>query len=297
MRTTYLGIDIGGTKIQGAYLQQEAIILPSGIATPTTSYEDFLASLVRLAKEVIQANGSVSHLGVGVPGTVTEQCVTWVPNLPFLDGKDLAGDLHTRLGAHIVVSNDAQLALLGEMWHGAARNRRSVVLLSVGTGVGGAIMLGGKIVRGVHGSAGAFGWLNLDWQEMSHPDHGYVERHAAGSALDAIARQFEPPATSYEIIARARMCDPVSTDIIHHFGKLLGATCASIASMLDPEVLIFSGGLADAFDLFSDALHEGMREMGSPGVRETPVVVAQLGKNSAAYGALRAAMLQQLIWL
>jgi glucokinase len=93
------------------------------------------------------------------------------------------------------------------------------------------------------------------------------------------------------------MCDPVSMDIIHHFGKLLGATCASIASMLDPEVLIFSGGLVDAFDLFSDALHEGMREMGSPGVRETPVVVAHLGKNSAAYGALRAAMLQQLIWL
>lgn len=293
----YLGIDVGGTKIQGAYLRQRAVILTNKFATPTSGYEALLAAMQRVAEEAMQVNGEVRRIGVGVPGTVTEQGVSWVPNLPFLDGKDLAADLSERLGADVVVSNDAQLALLGEIWRGAAQKRRSAVLISVGTGVGGAIMQGGKIVRGVHGSAGAFGWLNLDWREPSDPGHGYVERHAAGSALEAIARQLDPPMTSYEIITRARTGDSVCVDIINRFSKLLGIACASIASMLDPEVLIFSGGLADAFDLFSDKLREGMWEAGSPGVRETPLIVARLGKDAAAYGALRAAMLQKRMWI
>lgn len=293
----YLGIDVGGTKIQGAYLQRHTVILTSKIATPTSGYEAFLAALLRVVEEAIQVNGEVQRIGIGVPGTVTKQGVTWVPNLPFLDGKDLAADLSERLGADVVVSNDAQLALLGEIWRGAAQNRQSAVLISVGTGVGGAIMMGGKIVRGIHGSAGAFGWLNLDWREPSDPNHGYVERHASGSALEAIGRQLDPPLTSYEIITRARTGDPISIESINRFSKLLGSACASIASILDPEVLIFAGGLADAFDLFSEKLSECMREVGSPSVREMPLIVAQLGKSAAAYGALRAAMLQEQTWI
>jgi glucokinase len=293
----YLGIDVGGTKIQGAYLRQRTVILTSKIATPTSGYDTFLTALLSVTEEAIQVNGKVRRIGVGVPGTVTEQGVTWVPNLPFLNGKDLAADLSDRLNADVVVSNDAQLALLGEVWHGAARNRQNAVLISVGTGVGGAIMLGGKIVRGVHGGAGAFGWLNLDWREPSDPNHGYVERHAAGGVLEAIARQLDPPMTSYQIIDKARTGDVACIDIINRFSKLIGIACGSIASILDPEVLIFSGGLADAFDLFSDELHAGMREAGSPSARETPLIVAQLGKDSAAHGALRAAMLQKRIWI
>lgn len=292
-----LGIDIGGTKIQGAYLQHETVRLTRRIATPTSGYEDLLAVLISLAEEARRETGTLSHIGVGVPGTVTERCVTWVPNLPFLDGKDLAADLALRCGTQVVVANDAQLALLGEMWRGAAQQRQSAILFSVGTGVGGAIMFGGKIVRGVYGSAGAFGWLNLDWHESPDPAHGYTERYAAGSALDALAKQLDPPATSHEIIDRARRGEPASLALLQQFSRILGAACASAASILDPEVLIFAGGLCDAFDLLSDALSKALREMGSPSVREMPLVAAQLGKNAAAYGALRAAMLPQLAWL
>ncbi|HYL44317.1 MAG TPA: ROK family protein [Ktedonobacteraceae bacterium] len=293
----YLGIDVGGTKIQGAYLQGKTVILTSKVATPTSGYQAFLTALLRVVEETIQVNGKVRRIGVGVPGTVTKQSVTWVPNLPFLNSKDLAADLSERVGADVVVSNDAQLALLGEIWRGAAQHRQSAVLISIGTGVGGAIMMGGKIVRGIHGSAGAFGWLNLDWCEPSDPNHGYVERHASGSALEAIGQQLDPPLTSYEIISRARTGDLVAIDIINRFSKQLGSACASIASILDPEVLIFSGGLADAFDLFAEKLREWLREAGSPSVRETPLIVAQLGKSAAAYGALRAAMLQKQMWI
>ncbi|HLI07253.1 MAG TPA: ROK family protein [Ktedonobacteraceae bacterium] len=294
---TYLGIDIGGTKIQGAYLQHETIHLTRTIATPTSGYEDLLAVLVALTEAVKRETRTLNSIGVGVPGTVTERCVTWVPNLPFLDGKDLAGDLAQRSDTQVVVANDAQLALLGEMWRGAAQGRQSAILFSVGTGVGGAIMFGGRIVRGAHGSTGAFGWLNLDWREPPDPAHGYTERYAAGSALDVMAKQLDPSGTSHELVSRARRGDPAGLALLHQFSRILGAACASAVSILDPEVLIIAGGLSDAFDLISEDLHRALREMGSPGVRETPFVAAQSGKHAAAYGALRAAMMPQLTWL
>jgi predicted NBD/HSP70 family sugar kinase len=291
----YVGIDVGGTKIQAASLHKEIVRLTHQVATPSGSYAAFLAALVDSVEEA--AGGErVERIGIGLPGTVTERDVTWMPNLPFLNGRQLAIDLAALVQeTPIVLANDAQAALLGEVWRGAARACRSAVLVSVGTGVGGAILQEGKVVRGAHGSAGAFGWLTLDWHEPTHPEHGYVERHASGSALDALARQCDPPATSYELIARARANDAGSMEIIARFSNLLAAAFASIASILDPEVLILAGGLSEAFDLFSAPLRRGMSLWGSPGVRETPIVPAQLGKYAAAYGALRLAMQPELL--
>ena len=292
----YLGIDIGGTKIQGAYLRGDAVILTAKLATPT-SYEPMLAALAGIADEAGAATGApVTHLGVGVPGTATGHRVTWTPNLPYLDGKPLADDLRERLGAEAVVGNDAQFALLGEAWRGAASAYQNVALVSVGTGVGGAIMMNGKIVRGSHGSAGAFGWLNLDLRAAPDPNHGYAELHASGTALDAMAQALDPPRTSYEVVAGARAGDAVCAGLVDELATTLGAACASIASILDPDIILLSGGLTDAFDLLNAPLRASLRAYGSPSVRETPIVVGQLGRHAAAYGALRAAMLQHAVW-
>lgn len=290
MPMTYLGIDVGGTKIQGAYFTEDEPSLTARSATPVGGYEDFLRGLQSVVQEVQASGRQIGQISIGIPGTVTDQSVIWVPNLPFLNGKDLAGELTKRLGIPIMLANDAQLALLGEVWRGAARGYGNVALVSVGTGVGGAIMVDGKIVRGAHGSAGAFGWLNLDWREAADPEHGYVERHVSGSALSELARQLDPPTTSYEIIARARRGEIASIELLRHFSAVLGAACASIASILDLEVLLLAGGLTEEFDLLSTTLHEKMRELGSPGARETAIIPARLGKHAAAYGALRAAM-------
>lgn len=297
-RTTYLGIDVGGTKIQGAYLAEKAQPrLTAQLATPTSNYEAFFDALKHVVVETQEQSGALAGLAIGLPGTVTEECVNWVPNLPFLNGKDLAGDLTAWLGLPVELANDAQLALLGEVWRGAAQECRHAVLVSVGTGVGGAIMLGGNIVRGIHGSAGAFGWLNLDWHEAADPEHGYVERHASGSALNDLARQLDPALTSRELIALAYANDQASKSVVQRFSALLGATCASIVSVLDPEVLILAGGLSEAFELLAPALHERMRVYASPGTRKTTIVPARLGKDAAAYGALRATMLPRVHWI
>lgn len=292
----YLGIDVGGTKIQGAYERAGEITLSARFTTPK-HYGQLLVALTRLAGEVAETCGEpVTHIGIGVPGTASEQRVTWVPNLPYLDGKPLASDLYERMRAEVVVGNDAQFALLGEVWRGAAREHEHAVLVSVGTGIGGAIYMNGRLLRGSHGSAGAFGWLNFDMREPPNSDHGHLELHASGAALDEMARTLDPPRTSYEIVAGARTGDPACIGLIERLATLLGAGCASIASILDPDVIIFSGGLADAFDLLEAPLQDGLRARGSPSVRETPIVVSQLGRYAAAYGALRAAMLQRAVW-
>jgi predicted NBD/HSP70 family sugar kinase len=295
-QTIYLGIDIGGTKIQGAYLERGQPRLTAQVATPTSDYETFLAALQRIVEEVCPAGKTLAGLSIGLPGTVTKERVTWVPNLPFLNGRDLAGHLSSCLGIPVELANDAQLALLGESWRGAAQAYQNAILVSVGTGVGGALMLGGKIVRGMHGGAGAFGWLNLDWRETAHGEHGYVERHASGSALNNLARQLDPSLSSHQLIARARAGEQASLTIVQHFASLLGAACASIASILDPEALIIAGGLCEAFDLLAPALQTQMHALASPGVRELPILAALLGKDAAAYGALRAAMPPRIHW-
>lgn len=293
---TYLGIDVGGTKIQGAYLKEDQPLLTAQLDTPTSGYAAFVDALQQVAAEVQRHSGRLTRLAMGLPGTVTEERVNWVPNLPFLNGKDLAGDLSALLGIEVELANDAQLALLGEVWRGAAQMRRSAILVSVGTGVGGALMLGGRIVRGLHGSAGAFGWLNLDWRAGADPEHGYVERHASGSALNELAHQLDPALTSRELIARARAGDPASQAAVQHFAEILGAACASIASILDPEVLILAGGLSETFDLLAPTLQAQVRRLGSPAVRQLQITPARLGKDAAAYGALRVAMPPRVAW-
>lgn len=292
----YLGIDVGGTKIQGAYLREGEITLTDRLSTPK-HYEQLLTVLAGMAGEVAHICGEpVTHLGIGVPGTATERRVTWVPNLPYLDGNDLAGDLHTRAQCEVVVGNDAQFALLGEVWRGVARERRNAALVSVGTGVGGAIFMNGRLVRGRHGSAGAFGWLNLDVREPPNPNHGHLELHGSGTALDDMGQSLDPPLTSYEVVAGARKGDLRCIGLVDQLATILGAALASIASILDPDIIIFSGGLADAFDLLEAPLQASLRTRGSPSVHETPIVVSQLGHYAAAYGALRAAMLQRTVW-
>ena len=293
----YLGIDVGGTKIQGAFLKQGQPCLTDQIATPTSDYGAFLKALLHLIEEARVGGGALDGLCIGLPGTVTRERVIWMPNLSFLNGQDLAGNLRDLLGVPVELANDAQLALLGEVWRGAAQSCQNALLISVGTGVGGALLLGGKIVRGTHGSAGAFGWLNLDWREAAHPEHGYVERHASGSALNELARQLDPALDSRELIARARAGEQASLAVVQRFGLLLGAACASIASILDPETLILAGGLSEAFDLLAPFLRAQMHTLGSPGVRTLQIVSAHLGKDAAAYGALRAAMPPRADWL
>jgi predicted NBD/HSP70 family sugar kinase len=280
----FLGIDVGGTKILFADYSGDQVRILGRKVTPN-SYEEFL----KLVGSMV--SGKVKRVGVGIPGTFSKEKVTWVPNIPYLENQNLSNDLEKLFGAEFLLANDAQLALLGEVWKGAGRGNKDAVLMSIGTGIGGAIMVEDKLIRGQRGAAGALGWLNLDRAHPSDRNHGYLELHASGRALEKIGLAMAPPLTSFEIVERTKKDDPACLEVMNKMGHLIGTAFASIASVLDTEILIVSGGLSREFDLFKAPMYKSFKEFAAPGISEIPIVKSELGSLSGVFGAIRLAMM------
>ncbi|WP_409271519.1 ROK family protein [Neobacillus sp. SCS-31] len=292
----YFGIDVGGTKIQFAAESGDGVAILDKVPTPKT-YAEFLNVVEEQFRLAAVGKGKIGCIGMGIPGTYTDETVIWSPNVPFLEGKDIPGDLRERLGVGVFLGNDAQLALAGEAWRGAARGRQQAILMAIGTGIGGAVMAGGRILRGRRGAAGAFGWLNLDISVPGDRNHGYLENHAAGRAIERMGSRLTPPLSPEGIVESAKKGNRECMDILKQVGRLLGAGLASIASVLDTEVIVLGGGISDELPLFSEALTESFREFSAPGVEEVLILKGQLGNLAGAYGALKLAAQKGNLWL
>lgn len=297
-----LGVDVGGTSVRAVAR------CPDGSRTPVLTrpvpagYDDFLALLEELANMLAGTAGATETAVIGLPGAVSDPAVRWIPALSWLDGRALAADAGRRLAAvRVRVANDAQLALLGEVREGAARRAANAVLVSVGTGVGGAILLDGRIVAGAHGTAGSFGWLPSAGVTPT-ADHGALELAASGRALDRLATGTATPAngadraTGPDLIAAASRGDPAARAALDSWATALGTGIAGIASILDPEVVVLSGGLAAAFENYAEPLRAAVRAAGSPDGRLVPVVPAALGTHAGVIGALHAASTDAEVW-
>jgi predicted NBD/HSP70 family sugar kinase len=294
----FFGIDVGGTKIQFAVYSDEQVVILDKVPTPN-SYDDFLKLVERNHFEAERNHYSriIENVGIGIPGTFTKEKIIWVPNIPYLEGKDLAGDLKQRLKANVQIGNDAQLALAGEVWKGAGQGSRDAILMSIGTGIGGAIMVGGKLVKGRRGASGAFGWINLDATKPGDKDHGYLENNASGKAIGKMGENHSPYLTTYEIVEKARLGDDFSINTMKEAGHLIGAALASIVSVLDTEVVILSGGLSEEIDTFKDSMNKSFIEFAAPGVSTVPIIKSQLGNLSGVYGAIRLAIVKEDLWI
>jgi glucokinase len=292
-----LGLDVGGTNIRVGCFDGASVTMLDPLSTPQ-NYPDFLRALLRAFDQALASlKGPIERVGVGIPGVVMDGNTMWVPNIPALNGQALAHDLEQIWQARTRLGNDAQMALLGEAWRGAAMGCHSAVLLSMGTGIGGAILYGGKIVRGARQSAGAFGWLTQDPHDPGHPDHGPLERRASGTALGLLASSLTPPLTSAQLIQQARQGDATCLKVLDGVGRALGAAIASLVSVLDPEVLLISGGLSEAFDLLEPALFAAQQRLASPNGRTVPIKVCALKTDAGVYGAIRAAAAERSLFV
>lgn len=278
-----VGVDVGGTTtrvlVQGAGRRRAEV----GSAPTPDTYDALLALIARLVADA--GEQAIGGAGCGVPGTAGSGGVGFVPALPFLEGRDLAADLAGVLRAPVAVANDAQLALLGEAREGAARGRRSAVLVSVGTGIGGAIMVEGRVFPGAHGSAGSWGWLPA---AGAAPDevHGELEQVASGTALSRQAAALESALTAAELVEAARRHDHRAERAVAAYAARLGRGIAAIASVIDPEIVLVGGGLSEAMDVIGPAIAESCRRFASPDGRKVPVVRASLGPSAGVVGAL-----------
>lgn len=283
-----IGLDLGGTSVKGVALEPSGQSLASHqIAFELERPGAFAEAVRSMAAELEARVGRpATDLGLSAPGLAARdgRSIAFMPGrFPGLAGLDWARFLQRPT---VPVLNDAQAALLGEVWQGAARGSRNVILLTLGTGVGGAALVDGRLLRGHSGKAGHLGHISLD------PDGPLDITNTPGSLEDAIGNHNVASRTggrfqsTHELIRAADGGDRFARQIWQRSVQALAAAIASFTNLLDPEVVIIGGGIARCGDTLFDPLRRWVRQfewqVSGPGVRLEP---AQLGELAGAYGA------------
>lgn len=278
MSDAILAIDLGGTRYRAgrASRANPAEIEPLGEYPAPMTRAVFL-EMVRSHLDELGA----TRLGIGVPGLATGTACRWVPNLPYLDGLDLAEALP---GISIGLGNDAQLALLAEAGAGAARGLTDVVLLAIGTGIGSAVMAGGRIIAGSGGGACSFGWASADLDDPGEDRSGWLERHASGRALDAAATTIGL-ASGTDLVAAARDGNPKALVALQAPATALGTALAGAVSLLDPQAVILAGGVAASLDVLEAPILKALRRQVPPHLRGIGIRAGTFGPRAGIIGA------------
>lgn len=305
-----LGIDVGGTKISGFRVARDgAVLARRAVATPAEDAEATMAATISLARGLLGPD--VVAIGVGAAGLVDpkEGVLRFAPNLAWRD-LPIARRMTDALGVACQVDNDANAAAWGEWRFGAGRGYRHMLLVTVGTGIGGGIVAGRRLFRGAHGFAAEVGHIIVEpgGPPCGCGNRGCWEQVASGAAIGRLGREAvrehprsrlaelagnEPEAVTGEIVTRAaERGDDVARGILADVGRRLGEGIAGLVNTLDPQVVVVGGGVADAGDLllvparaaFADSV-EGRAYR--PAV---PIVAAQLGNDAGAIGAAALAL-------
>jgi glucokinase len=274
--TVALCFDLGGTRMRAALVEARGEAEPLGDWPAPANLETFRLSLARL----IDGHGA-SRIGVAVPGLASGSVCDWAPNLPYLDGQDLARVFPS---VTVALGNDAQLALLAEAALGAARNMPDVILLAIGTGIGSAVLADGRIVHGPRGAAASFGWACADPMDAGHDTLGWLERSASGTALDAIARR-AGCADGRGLVAAARAGDCAALEALDQPCAALGASIASAVALLGSRSVIVSGGVAEAIDVLAPLILPVLKRHLPPHLRGVRLAPAQFGAHASLIGA------------
>lgn len=302
MAPVVFAADLGGTKLAAALLSREGKFLARRTETvDLSSAKAPVEQICRLARELAGKN-RIAAAGIAVPGLVRRNGTVWAPNLTGWEKMPLASLLRKRLRIPVQVESDRNAAVSGEAWRGAARGKSDVVVLLVGTGIGAGILSGGAPVRGAHELSGCAGWMAVS--EADGDDvrrHGGLEAFACGPALVRAAgnsieagfggklaglagKELNP-----ENIARlAREHDPFARQIFQRAGKLLGLAAANLISLFDPQIVVVSGGLIGAADLFFDTLKETALARCQPlAAEQVQIRLSRLGKDANLLGMAR----------
>ncbi|MCU1497130.1 MAG: glk [Acidimicrobiales bacterium] len=302
------GLDLGGTKLLGlvADPRSDAPLILEKVPTPSGA-DAVVESLVDLARELIgRVDGEVVAVGLGAPGLVDRSgTLRYGPNLPGVVNLPLARMLSERLGLPAVVDNDATCAAWGEHEKGAARGANHSVTVTLGTGIGAGITVKGEVLRGAHGFAGEPGHMVVDPSGPLCPcgRRGCWERYASGSGLGRLAREAavagvaarvvelaggDPEAVRGEhVTAAAAEGDDEALAVVRRFAWWVALGVANLVNILDSEIVVIGGGLAEAGDLLLDPIRTAYDElvMGARHREPVPIVQAQLGERAGAWGA------------
>jgi glucokinase len=292
----YIGMDLGGTTFKALALTAEGTIVgriqqdTQAARGPQVVVQRMIDALRQLQGETEADTHRLAAVGFGVPGILDlpEGIIRRSPNLPGWEGFNLRTALKQHLNLPIAIENDANAAVVGEMWLGAGRGTRHFIMLTLGTGVGGGVIVEGKIVHGVRGYGGELGHTVVD--PNGHPcgcgSQGCLEQYASGTAIARLAEPHYGKVTARDVAEAAQRGEPPALEVYRQVGHYLGIACASFANMLNPECIAIGGGAANAFPLFIDALQASMRQRAFAEVcASVRVVHAQCGNDAGGFGA------------
>jgi len=303
-----VGVDVGGTKVAGLLVSENGEVL--GGEERSTPADDVDATMETIHDVVASLRGSGEPVGIGVgaAGMVdfAAGAMRWAPNLAWSEVpiRDLVQD---RTGLPCIVDNDANVAAWAEFRFGAARGARHVLTVTVGTGIGGGIIADGRLFRGAHGFAAEIGHFIVepDGPPCGCGNRGCWEQVASGQALErlgrevaeadpagAIARLAGGEVTGRHVSRAAREGDAAAARIMAEVGRRLGEGIAGLVNVLDPELVVVGGGVAEEGDLIlSPARRAFLEAVEAPEHRpEVPLVAASLGNDAGAIGAAALAL-------
>ena len=308
---TYAGADLGGTKLAVAAFGDDGEILSRETIPIARREGEAVGSAISDSLRKLRAKHGCESAGVCVPGIYRAgRGTVWAPNIPGWDDYPLLDELRRSLGDEVQVTIDSDRAayILGETWRGAARGAKDAVFLAVGTGIGAGILSGGRLLRGHGDIAGAIGWLALDRPFMTrYIQHGCFEDQASGPGLARVARDRIGPELSYDgVLARKKPAELDASDIFNAYARgdkiakavidnaveLWGMAVANLVSLLNPEIIVFGGGVFGPAGELLDRIYDEAERWAQPiSITQVRLVASELGSDAGLYGAGRLAML------
>jgi len=304
-RKLIFAADLGGTHLRAATVDQEGRIHSRFKQnTPQVADANAIVDAIVSAVHEFQKAAEISAVSLVVPGTVKveEGAVVKAPNLPCLDGFPLAAALTDQLGLPAILENDANAAAVGEMWQGAAVGCHTIICVTLGTGVGGGIILDGKLWRGVDGSAAEIGHMCVDpfgGVACTCGSRGCLEVFASATAIVRMTREASPrypdsvlqgneDRTAEMIFEAGQQGDELALEIFRRMGVYLGIGIANLINILNPEIIVIGGGVVNGWELFEKHMHQQVEERAFPLLR-VKIARAKCGDDAGLLGAARLA--------
>ena len=308
MKKYGFGVDVGGTTVKIGFFETTGKMLDKWeIKTNTENngvaiLPDIAKALEeKLAKEGIDKS-DVQGIGIGVPGPVKNASyVERGVNLGWSD-VNVAEELGKLTGLNVKVGNDANVAALGEMWQGGAKGSKNVVVVTLGTGVGGGVIIDGKVVEGFNGAGGEIGHINVNKTETKACNcggKGCLEQYASATGIvrlateklaadnDATSLRDLAEVTAKDVFDAAKAGDAVAIGLVDTLGEYLGGALANISCIADPEVFVIGGGVSKAGQILIDAVQKHFKERAFFACRNTRFELATLGNDAGMYGSMQ----------
>lgn len=290
--TSVIGVDLGGTKILAGVVDRESKVTRRvEHPTPVSSAGDLLDGLDVVVGELL-SEGGIAALGFGIPATIDQRRGRAViaPNLPLAEF-DFRDRMEDRFGLPVGIDNDANAAAIAEWAVGAGRGTRHMVMLTLGTGIGGGLILDGRPYRGSVGAAAELGHIVIEHDgppcQGVCTGRGHLEVLASGTAAGKVAIELlGPEANAYDLVQVAREGDAAAIEALAEIGRKLGSGIGSLINIFNPELVVIGGGFAAAGELVLGPAREIVRREALEPARDlVRIAYAELGAEAGLVGA------------